>query len=209
MRDGDWLIGWGCATSTFPTNIGPAAARISLAPEGKASVEMTGHEIGTGACTAVAMIVARGLGLRVEDVKVLLGDSNYPPVPVAGGSNNTASTTNVLANGCEQIRDRLAIAAVGSNGLFDGADPISLTLKPRRAAFMNRNLADYRIPVNADIRQLEVIFVPEKDERVSPLVVKGIGEIGIVGMNAAVANAAFHATGKRIRNLPVRIEDLI
>ena len=52
-------------------------------------------------------------------------------------------------------------------------------------------------------------MVPEADDRVNPLGVKGIGEIGIVGMNAAVANAVFHATGKRIRDLPIRLDDLI
>ena len=82
-------------------------------------------------------------------------------------------------------------------------------IDPRRAAYVNRNLADYLIPVNADIEQLDVIFVPEEDTRVNPLGVKGIGEIGIVGMNAAVANAVFHATGKRIRDLPIRIDDLV
>ena len=63
--------------------------------------------------------------------------------------------------------------------------------------------------MNADVGQLDVIFVPESDTRVNPMGIKGIGEIGIVGMNAAVANAVFHATGKRIRKLPIRIEDLI
>jgi xanthine dehydrogenase YagR molybdenum-binding subunit len=82
-------------------------------------------------------------------------------------------------------------------------------IDPRRAAYVNRNLADYLIPVNADIDQLDVIFVPEEDERANPLGVKGIGEIGIVGMSAAVANAVFHATGKRVRELPIRIDDLI
>jgi xanthine dehydrogenase YagR molybdenum-binding subunit len=77
------------------------------------------------------------------------------------------------------------------------------------ARYVNKNFADYLIPVNADVPQLDVIFVPEEDTRVNPLGVKGIGEIGIVGMNAAVANAVFHATGKRIRDLPIRIEDLL
>jgi xanthine dehydrogenase YagR molybdenum-binding subunit len=77
------------------------------------------------------------------------------------------------------------------------------------ARYVNTNFADYLIPVNADIGQLDVIFVPEEDARVNPLGVKGIGEIGIVGMNAAVANAVFHATGKRIRDLPIRMDDLL
>jgi xanthine dehydrogenase YagR molybdenum-binding subunit len=79
----------------------------------------------------------------------------------------------------------------------------------RAARYVNDNLADYLIPVNADVPSVEIIIVPEHDDRVNPLGVKGIGEIGIVGMNAAVANAVFHATGRRIRDLPVRVEQLL
>jgi xanthine dehydrogenase YagR molybdenum-binding subunit len=79
----------------------------------------------------------------------------------------------------------------------------------RSARYVNTNFADYLIPVNADIGQFDVILVPEEDDQVNPLGIKGIGEIGIVGMNAAVANAVFHATGKRIRDLPIRIEKLL
>jgi xanthine dehydrogenase YagR molybdenum-binding subunit len=77
------------------------------------------------------------------------------------------------------------------------------------ARYVNHNLADYLIPVNADVQSIEIIMVPEKDDRVNPLGIKGIGEIGIVGMNAAVANAVFHATGKRVRDLPIRPEKLL
>jgi xanthine dehydrogenase YagR molybdenum-binding subunit len=335
MRDGDWLIGLGCATSCYPSNIGPAAARLSLTPQGKATIQMAGHEIGTGAYTVVAITVADKLGLPLRDVTVLMGDSDYPPVPGAGGSNNAASTTNAAAKACEEVRSRLAMAAVRNDaGPFAGADPSALRLQdgalvgpggkseplptalarvaggalevhvenvpaglpsdsaaglyqgkaamsrgagrkdvtayafgahfievrihertreirtPRivsafaagtivnplaaysqfmggaiwgvssalheatdidlkTARYVNTNFADYLIPVNADIGELDVIFVPEEDARVNPLGVKGIGEIGIVGMNAAVANAVFHATGKRIRDLPIRIENLI
>ena len=79
----------------------------------------------------------------------------------------------------------------------------------RAARYVNENLADYLIPVNADVRDLKVLMIPEDDTRVNPLGIKGIGEIGIVGMNAAIANAVFHATGKRIRDLPIRVEQLL
>ena len=75
--------------------------------------------------------------------------------------------------------------------------------------FMTHNLADYHVPVNADVHSIEVIFVPEQDEIVNPLGVKGLGEIGIVGVAAAIANAVFHATGKRIRDLPITLDKLL
>lgn len=65
------------------------------------------------------------------------------------------------------------------------------------------------IPVNSDIGEVEIIMVPEKDNDVNPLGIKGIGELGNVGMNAAVANAVYHATGVRIRDLPIRLEKLL
>ena len=75
--------------------------------------------------------------------------------------------------------------------------------------FMNHNIAEYHIPVNADVHDIEVVFVEEHDDKVSPLGVKGLGEIGIVGTPAAIANAVFHATGKRIRDLPITIDKVL
>jgi xanthine dehydrogenase YagR molybdenum-binding subunit len=74
---------------------------------------------------------------------------------------------------------------------------------------MNHNLAEYHVPVNADVRDIEVIFVAEKDDLINPLGVKGVGEIGIVGTAAAIANAVFHATGKRVRDLPITIDKVM
>src|SRR4029077_7837608 len=71
---------------------------------------------------------------------------------------------------------------------------------------MNHSLGEYHVPVNADIHDIDVIFVEEQDEIVNPLGVKGIGEIGIVGVAAAIANAVFHATGKRVRDLPITLD---
>jgi xanthine dehydrogenase YagR molybdenum-binding subunit len=79
----------------------------------------------------------------------------------------------------------------------------------RLGRFMTHTFADYHIPVNADIPEIEVIFVDEHDPEVSPLGVKGVGEIGVVGTAAAVANAICHATGKRVRSLPVTVDKLL
>ena len=75
--------------------------------------------------------------------------------------------------------------------------------------WMNHNYAEYHVPAHADIQDIEVIFVDEPDPEVTPLGVKGLGEIGIVGTAAAVANAIFHATGKRVRKLPITIDKLL
>jgi len=81
-------------------------------------------------------------------------------------------------------------------------------LDHRLGRFMNHNLGEYHVPVNADIHDIDVIFVEEED-KANPLGVKGLGEIGIVGTAAAISNAVFHATGKRIRNLPITIDKLL
>jgi xanthine dehydrogenase YagR molybdenum-binding subunit len=73
---------------------------------------------------------------------------------------------------------------------------------------MNPNIAEYHVPVNADVQDIKVIFVNEPDNIINPLGVKGVGEIGIVGVAAAIANAIYHATGKRVRDLPITVDKL-
>jgi xanthine dehydrogenase YagR molybdenum-binding subunit len=82
-------------------------------------------------------------------------------------------------------------------------------LDPRFGRFMTHNLADYHVPANADVQTIDVIFVEEKDDKINPLGVKGIGEIGIIGTAAAIANAVYHATGKRVRDLPITLDKLM
>jgi xanthine dehydrogenase YagR molybdenum-binding subunit len=82
-------------------------------------------------------------------------------------------------------------------------------LDHRFGRYMNPNLAEYHIPVHADIPDLNVIFIEENDDFVNDLGVKGVGEIGVVGMPPAIANAIFHATGKRINDLPIHFDRLL
>ncbi|HTB12260.1 MAG TPA: xanthine dehydrogenase family protein molybdopterin-binding subunit [Bryobacteraceae bacterium] len=79
----------------------------------------------------------------------------------------------------------------------------------RLGRIVNNNLAEYHVPTNADVGQIDVLWVEEPDTHVSPMGAKGIGEIGITGSAAAVANAVYHATGKRVRDLPITPEKVL
>ena len=82
-------------------------------------------------------------------------------------------------------------------------------MDPRTGRAVNANLADYHVPTNADIHAIDIIVVDENDPHINSLGAKGIGEIGAVGVAAAIGNAVFHATGKRIRDLPITLDQLI
>lgn len=322
MQDGEWLIGWGCASAVYPTHVGAAAARVRLLPTGEARVQIAAHDLGTGAYTVIAQMAAEHLRVPLDKVEVELGDSDLPPAPVAGGSNTTASACSAVMKACDAIRaklflgtaadrpkettgtsaqnpvpqdlgaafERLGMGAIEEYAEFipEGGKPDAVRqlyqgrpalgggskgkelmyalgaefvevrvhrltreirvprivgafaggrimntrtahsqymggmiwgissalheateIDPRNARYINDNLADYLIPVNADIQQLEVILVPEEDPSVNPVGVKGIGELGNVGTAAAVANAVWHATGIRVRDLPIRLEKLL
>ena len=315
MRDGDWLVGWGCASAVYPTHVGAAAARVRLMSDGKVRVQVGAHDLGTGAYTVIGQQAAESLGVPLSKVTVELGDSSFPPAPPAGGSNTTATVCSTVMKACGAIKAKLnsgGAATTGSNTnmsesieasfkrlgigaieeyaefLPPGAKPDAIAqlykgkpflgggskgeklmyamgaefvevrvhaqtreirvprivgafaagrlmntrtarsqymgamiwgissalheateIDQRTARYVNDNLADYLVPVNADIQQLKVILVPEEDSFVNPAGVKGIGELGNVGTAAAVANAVYHATGVRVRQLPIRLEKLI
>src|ERR1700679_103451 len=91
-REGEWLVGMGCATATYPYYRMPGgAARITLSQDGQAKVEVAAHEMGMGTATAQAQVTAERLGLPLEHVTVAYGDSSYPGVVLAGGSQQMAS----------------------------------------------------------------------------------------------------------------------
>ncbi|MBD8553134.1 xanthine dehydrogenase family protein molybdopterin-binding subunit [Rhizobium sp. CFBP 8762] len=89
--------------------------------------------------------------------------------------------------------------ALHEEGMFDH----------RSGRLMNHNLAEYHVPAHADVENIEVIFVEEHDDLASPLGVKGLGEIGLVGVGAAIGNAIYHATGTRVRELPITVDKLL
>jgi xanthine dehydrogenase YagR molybdenum-binding subunit len=84
-----------------------------------------------------------------------------------------------------------------------------LAIDQRYGFFVNHDLASYEVPVHADIPHQEVIFLDEVDPLSSPMKAKGVGELGICGVAAAVANAVYNATGVRVREYPITLEKLL
>src|SRR5262249_26650650 len=115
MRDGDWLIGWGCATALYPTHIATPTPRVRLMANGTVRGQTAPHEIGNGAYTVIGQAAAEALGVPLAGVTVELGDTELPPAPVAGGSRTTASTCSAVMKACDAIRDKLFRAAVAAN----------------------------------------------------------------------------------------------
>jgi xanthine dehydrogenase YagR molybdenum-binding subunit len=103
-------------------------------------------------------------------------------------------------------RSQIMGAVVGGIGMALHEESV---VDHRYGRIINHNFAEYHVPVNADIHDIDVIFVEEREPHLNPLGVKGVGEIGIVGTAAAVANAAYHATGVRVRDLPITIDKLL
>lgn len=317
MRDGHTLIGWGMATSEYPTRRSASNANARLNADGTFSVDAGTQDLGTGTYTIMTQIAAESFGVGPQQVKFRLGDTILPQTPVSGGSQTAASTGSAVYLTAQSLKEKLVQMAVSDPGsplsgvnegdvvlekgrLYSRTDPSKgetfqqlltrkgqpyveakakaepgdakqeysmyafgaqfaevrvdedlgqlkvsrmtgcfaagkvLNAKTGRSQFLggmvwgvsmalyenavldqrlgrwvNNNLAEYHVPTNLDIGNFEAIWVDEKDEHVNPLGAKGIGEIGITGAAAAVANAVFHATGKRIRDLPITPDKLI
>ena len=313
MREGDWLIGYGCATASYPTHMAPATARVTLAADGTVRVEAAGQDSGQGTYTVLGQIAARELQVDPERVRVVMGKSGLPAAPASSNSLATASIGSAVKLATDKIRARFgndmpperdraaAFARLGVSEISDLGEFLPFGKKPevlgilrkgqvpfanqargdeskngkplmfafgaefvevrihrltrelrvprmtgafaagrivnprlarsqymggmiwgmssalleateideRRGRYVNDSLGEYLMAVNADIPDLDVIIVPEEDAEVNPLGVKGIGELGIVGTAAAIANAVHHATGKRIRDLPIVMDKLL
>jgi xanthine dehydrogenase YagR molybdenum-binding subunit len=314
-REGEWLIGMGCAMATYPYyRMSGGSARLTLTKEGHATVEVAAHEMGMGTATTHTLITAERLGLPMEDVTFVYGDSRLPGTVLAGGSQQTASigaavlaaqralvtelltlagSDSPLAGGKpEDIdardgglckldeparresyvsiltraqRDTLTVEATApppleiqrwsmhSHGaMFCEVRVNAITGEPRVSRFlgsfdcgrivnaktaasqfrggiimglglalmeetqfdertgriMNASLAEYHVPVHLDVPEIDVIWTDLPDPH-APMGARGVGEIGITGVGAAVANAVYNATGKRVRELPITLDKLL
>jgi xanthine dehydrogenase YagR molybdenum-binding subunit len=304
------LIGWGVATGAYPGLTAATVARLRVTDDGKALIQVGGHEMGQGIRSALAAAVARKLGLSVENVVVEIGDTRVAPQHLTAGSWGTASAVPAADDAADAMLERLAEIRPGSQAgrtpaeilkaagrsslevevrrkapgqpdqIFDRlqAGLVSLggpvypdfvtfsyiahfvevrvepgtrrirvprvvsvadcgrVMSPRTAAsqvrggvvwgigaalreasevdtrfggFLNADLAEYVVPVNADIGSIEVEFIDKPDPVFNSAGVKGLGEVAFVGVAAAIANAVHHATGRRLRDLPIRIEHLL
>jgi xanthine dehydrogenase YagR molybdenum-binding subunit len=106
----------------------------------------------------------------------------------------------------QTARTQITGAVVGGLGMALTEETV---MDHRMGRIVNASLGEYHVPVNADVQKIEAFFVEERDDKVNPLGAKGIGEVGYVGVASAVANAVFHATGKRIRQLPITLDKLM
>ena len=122
-REGDWLIGMGCATGTYPYYRMPGgAARLTITRDGRATVAIAAHEMGMGTATAQAQVAAERLGLPFEQVQVLYGDTLHPGAVLAGGSQQTAAIgASIIAAHRALVNELLKLA--GNNSPLAGLGP--------------------------------------------------------------------------------------
>ncbi len=302
VREGRWLIGMGMA-SAFRDNVAmKSAARVGIDKKGVVTVATDMTDIGTGSYTIIAQTAAEMMGVPVDKVVVLLGDSSFPVSSGSGGQWGGNSSTAGVYAACSALRDSIArklgfdpaaavfeggkirvgdrsasIAdAAGDAGLsaeetiefgdltktyaqatfgahfvevavdsatgevrvrrMGGAFAAGRILNPKSARsqvigamtmgvgaalmedaivdkrfgyFVNHDMAEYHVPVHADVPHQDVFFMDELDEKSSPMKAKGVGELGICGVGAAVANAVYNACGVRIREYPLTLDKVI
>ena len=169
--------------------------------------------------------------LARNGLATLVGDGDYDPVEEANGPKAVFSFAAVFA----EVRVDPDLGLVRLNR-FVGAYDAGRIINPKTARsqavggiiwgvgqalleqsetdpgmgrFLHRNYSGYLVPTNADIPTLDILFVGEFDEEASPLGAKGLGELTAVSVAPAIANAVYHATGKRVRDLPITVEKLL
>ncbi|HEX7337663.1 MAG TPA: xanthine dehydrogenase family protein molybdopterin-binding subunit [Gemmatimonadales bacterium] len=147
-----------------------------------------------------------------EKYTLLAHGAQFIEVKVDPDLGNVRVTRAIEVTACGKVINPLASHSQEIGGVVWGigmALQEATEIDHRYGRIMNPNLQHYHVPVNADVHEIETMFVEEDDTIVNPLGVKGMGELGLVGIPAAIANAVFHATGKRIRDLPITPDKLL
>lgn len=299
VREGKWLIGMGMGVGFRDSPNTKSAARIRLEKTGRLTVETDMTDIGTGTYTIMAQTAAEMMGVPIDHVKVVLGDSDFPVSAGSGGQWGANNATSGLYAACVKLREQVAqqlgfnaadamfadgkvsagnrsvpLADAARSGPLTGEDGIDygdivkknqlstfaghfvevavdaytgetrirrmlavcdagrilnpksarsqvigamvmgagaammeeLAVDKRFGYFVNHDLASYEVPVHADIPHQEVIFLDYPDDKSSPMKAKGIGELGLCGVGAAIANAIYNATGVRVRDYPITLD---
>lgn len=147
-----------------------------------------------------------------KDYATAAHGAQFVEVKVDPDTGMVKVTRVIEATACGKIMNPLTSHSQEMGGVVWGIG-MALTeateVDHRYGRIMNPTLGDYHVPSNADVHHIETMFVEEDDKIVNPLGVKGMGELGMVGIPAAIANAIFHATGKRVRDLPITPDKLI
>ena len=216
---------WGANSST--AGVYAACTKLRAAVAGKLGLDPTsaifenGKVRAAGKSVALAKAAADG-DLIAEDI-MEYGDLAEKYQQSTFGAHFVEAAVDA-ATGEIRIRRMLAVCAagrilnpkaarsqvIGAMTMGAGAALMEeLAVDKRFGFFVNHDLAGYEVPVHADIPSQDVIFLDEVDPTTSPMKAKGVGELGICGVAAAVANAVYHATGVRVRNYPVTLDKLI
>jgi xanthine dehydrogenase YagR molybdenum-binding subunit len=197
MRDRDWLVGYGMAGVSYPWWQPPhCQARASIRGDGTAFVRSAATDIGTGTGTYTVMtqLSAELLGLGLDQVRFDLGDTDLPYSPQAGGSGLTAALSSAVHAACRQLVQAFLDTVAGDPGSpLRGCRPNQVTVADGR--ILNQKTARSQI-IGGTVGGIGMALL---EETVSD---PGTGRI-------AIANAVYHATGRRIRSLPITIDQLL
>ena len=207
-REGRWLIGMGMAASIRSNVMMPSKCDVALNREGVLIVKMAMTDIGTGSYTVLSQIAAEMMGLPIERVRMEIGDSNFPATPGSGGSWGAASAGSGLFDACTNPREKLAKSQISGAMIWGVGTALheDAVVDKRDGHFVNHDLAEYHVPSHADIPEIDVHFLNKVDVKTNPLKIKGVGELGICGAGAAVANAVYNATGVRVREFQIMLD---
>lgn len=207
-------ISGGSSTTTSLANaLGEACAALLVKPEGAREVTLDYVPPGADGKAVTALRNGRMKLLPSPEGKLAWAfGAHMVEVKVHALTGEVRMGRHVGAFAAGRVLNPLAARSQLSGGMIWGQSSALLEkteMDPLTGVYMNRDLGEYLVPTAADIGIVEAIMVPDDDRAVNPERVKGLGEIGIIGVNAAIANAVFNATGIRVRDLPIRLDDLI